>query len=90
MTTETETDRYEHARANATASLASIREMVARYEHANEDCDPDDDDDREDCPWSEDSEFSFEDYHDPEQAREAIEEDALSVDGYVDCYGLEW
>lgn len=74
-----ETDRYKHARANAVAALARIREMVARLEHANEDCDPDDEENQEDCPW-EPGELSFGDYHDPDLAREAIEEDALSVE----------
>ena len=75
-----ENDRYANARANASNSLATIHEMVTRYEHANESCDPEDEDDRESCPWSEDCEFDWEDYHDPERAREAIEEDALSVE----------
>jgi hypothetical protein len=69
---ETE-DKYAHARENALASMASIREMVARLEHCRE-CDG------EDCELTEFGEFDSEDYHDEDSAREAIEEDALSVE----------
>ena len=69
---ETE-DRYAHARENALASMASIREMVARLEHCQE-CDG------EDCELTEFGEFDSADYHDEDSAREAIQEDALSVE----------
>lgn len=68
-------DRYAHARENALAGMASIREMVARLEHASE-CDG------EDCDLEPDDLDGMdpEEYHDSEAARERIEEDALSVE----------
>lgn len=83
MTSElTPPDQYEHARQNALGSLASIKEMVARLEHAEE-CSGDPDD----CELTEDGELfdgrvtgrDFDEYHNSEAARQAIEEDALSV-----------
>ena len=74
---DTEPDKYENARQNALGSLASIMEMVARLEHAEE-CSGD----PEDCEFTEED-FggeSFDDYHDTDAARQAIEEDALSVE----------
>ncbi len=75
---ETTKDEYEHARENALASMASIREMVERLQHAADGYD-EDDHDAEECPWSSDSEWGIDDYHDEDAARTAIEEDALSV-----------
>ncbi len=76
MTTENEQDRYTHARENALAAMASIREMVARLEHAQT-CDG-----GEDCEYdiTDFAGLDSEDYHDGDAAREAIEEDALSVE----------
>ena len=74
MTDETE-DRYARARASAMWAMASIREMVARMQHADE-CDG------EDCdlePADLDG-MDSEEYHDSEAARERIEESALSVE----------
>ena len=80
-----EKDQYEHARQNALGSLASIREMVARLEHADE-CNGDPDDCELVNPEGTPSIWrplttgeSFDDYHDADAARQAIEEDALSV-----------
>ena len=74
MTDETE-DRYARARASAMRAMASIREMVARMEHAD-DCDG------EDCDLepADLGGMDSDEYHDSESARLSIEESALSVE----------
>lgn len=76
MTTEETSDKYERARRNALAAMASIREMVARLQHADE-CSGDPDD----CELTEVEmgEWAFDEYHDPDGARQVIEEDALGI-----------
>jgi len=71
---EPEKDQYEHARENAEAWLDDIYNMLGRLEHiANEGtCDP------EDCD-ADIGGLDFDDYHNEESARMAIEESALSV-----------
>ena len=76
------TTTEERAKTQAAAQYASIVEMVTRLEHAQE-CQ-----DFEECELRDDLRevmesldvSTLEEYHDEEKAREAIEEDALSVD----------
>lgn len=65
----------ENARQQARAQLDSIIAMLARVDHCG-DCNG------EDCELSADEMdgYSVEDYHDHEQAEDAIREDALSVE----------
>jgi len=73
------TEVESHSEQQARAQLESIREMIERLEHANE-CS----EDREECSLKIElgsvSDSEFETYHDSEDARQAIEEDALSVE----------
>jgi hypothetical protein len=84
MSTTTEID---NARNQAAAQIASVQAMVARLRHA-EDCDGDTDD----CELTDDEineglgyygdvdDDDRERYHDADEARQRIEEDALSVE----------
>ena len=63
----------ERAIDQARAQLSSITDMVERLEHAR-DCTEDD------CKRTCDYGGNSEEYHDEEKARQAIEEDALSVE----------
>lgn len=73
MTTETD-----HGLAQAIAQYESIKAMLARLNHAQK-CKPTDHDDCEEWPNMEITEFDFEEYHDIEQAQDAISDDPLSV-----------
>jgi hypothetical protein len=63
-----------HAKDQAIAQIASIREMVARLDHTcvDENCDTT-------LERGSNPDLTHEEYHDTEAAREAIEEDPLSV-----------
>lgn len=72
MTTETD-----HGKAQAIAQYESIKEMIARWNHAQE-CHADE---PEECtrPTSGPMEWTFEEYHDEDEAQQAIYDAPLSV-----------
>ena len=71
----------DHGKNQAFAQFESIKAMLARLNHANE-CH---DDNCEDWPVFE-SEWNFEEYHDADQAQQAIHEDPLSVQVRTDWH----
>lgn len=78
-------DASNDAREQAKAQLESIREMLARLDHIRE-CDGDLDECESEyhrivglSVWQH-PELMFDDYHDEDAAREAIDEDPLSVE----------
>jgi len=73
MTTDTD-----HGKAQAIAQYESIKEMLARLQHA-QDCHPTDHDDCEEWPNMGLTEWDFDEYHDEEAAERDIQEDPLSV-----------
>ena len=62
-----------NSESQAKAQLESIVEMITRYDHARE-CDG------EDCELTSFGEFSPEDYHNADEAEQAIWNDPLSVE----------